>query len=188
MIYGYARVSSKDQNSDTQFRKLKEYNCDRIIEEKHTGSTMKRPRLDKLLTELKSGDKIIITRVDRLGRNTKALLNLLEELNRREVILYIVELGMEATHRNGKLFLTILSALAENEREMLEEKRTAGVLIAKEKGVKFGRKGKAKGQVDQAIKLWKEGETTIRLIDEATGVSKSILYREIAKRGLQRTI
>lgn len=188
MIYGYARVSTKEQNLDTQLEQLKGYKCDVIIEEKFTGTTLKRPKLEELLQELKAGDKLIITRVDRLGRNTQQLLQLVEELQKKDITLFIIELGIEATHRNGKLFLTILSALAENERELLAEKRTAGIKNAKEKGVKLGRKGKARGQVEQAIKLWLDAELTIKQIEEATGVSKSILYREIQKRDLKRRV
>lgn len=183
-VYGYARVSTKEQNLDTQIEQLKARKCDTIIEEKATGKTFKRPELEKLLSEAEEGDTIIVTRVDRLGRNTKQLLELVEDLIQRNITLYIVELGMEATHRNGKLFLTILSALAENERELLEEKRQAGIANAKNKGVKLGRRGKEKGQVAMAVKLWQERETnkmSIREIEEATGVSKSILYREIEK-------
>ncbi len=186
MIYGYARVSTKEQNLDTQIEQLKSYGCEAIIEEKHTGSTFKRPALEQLLQELKAGDRLIVSRVDRLGRNTLQLLELVKELNERNVTLFIIELGMEATHRNGKTFLTILSAIAENERELLAEKRTAGLKNAKEKGVKLGRKGKERGQVDQAIELWLENKKTIKQIEQATGVSKSILYREIQKRELNR--
>src|SRR3954469_22866902 len=123
MIYGYARVSTQEQNLDTQIEKLTAHKCDVIIEEKFTGSTLKRPELEKLLNDLKPGDRLIITRVDRLGRNTRELLDLVADLQERNISLYIIELGIEATHRNGKLFLTILSALAENERELLAEKR-----------------------------------------------------------------
>ncbi|WP_259638635.1 recombinase family protein [Bacillus cereus] len=185
-IYGYARVSTKEQNLDTQLKQLKSYKCDVIVEEKFTGATFKRPKLDSLLREMQSGDRLIITRVDRLGRNTKELLALVEDLQARNITLFIIELGIEATHRNGKLFLTILSALAENERELLAEKRQAGLKLAKEKGVQLGRKGKPKGQVQQAIELWKTKEYTIKEIETRTGVSKSILYREITKQGLTR--
>jgi DNA invertase Pin-like site-specific DNA recombinase len=165
-VYGYARVSTKEQNLDTQIEQLKARKCDTIIEEKATGKTFKRPELEKLLSEAEEGDTIIVTRVDRLGRNTKQLLELVEDLIQRNITLYIVELGMEATHRNGKLFLTILSALAENERELLEEKRQAGIANAKNKGVKLGRRGKEKGQVAMAVKLWQERETNKMSIRE----------------------
>jgi DNA invertase Pin-like site-specific DNA recombinase len=188
MIYGYCRVSTKEQNLDTQIEVLKGYGCETIIEEKFTGATLKRPELDKLLKEMKSGDKLIITRVDRLGRNTRELLELVEELQERDITLFIIELGIEATHRNGKLFLTILSALAENERELLAEKRDAGLKLAKERGVKLGRKGKAKGQVEQALELWEANQHTIKEIEARTGVAKSILYREIKKRDLKRSV
>lgn len=188
MIYGYARVSTKEQNLDTQIKQLESFKCDEIIQEKFTGATMKRPQLEKLLQELKAGDKLIITRVDRLGRNTRELLQLVEELRERDITLYIIELGIEATHRNGKLFLTILSALAENERELLAEKREAGLRNAREKGVKLGRKGKSKEQVEHAIDLWLEGTYTIKQIESKTNVSKSILYREIQKRDLKREL
>lgn len=185
-IYGYARVSTKDQNLETQIQQLQARKCDEIIEEKMTGATLKRPELEKLLNKAKEGDTIIVTRVDRLGRNTQQLLKLVEDLQQRNVTLYIIELGIEATHRNGKLFLTILSALAENERELLAEKRTAGLENAKAKGVKLGRKGIAKAKLEHALKLWQQGEMTIKQIEASTGVGKSILYREIQKRELKR--
>ncbi len=187
-VYGYCRVSTKEQNLDTQIEQLKGYKCDVIIEEKHTGATLKRPELDRLLMKMDAGDKLIITRVDRLGRNTRELLELVEELQKREITLFIIELGIEATHRNGKMFLTILSALAENERELLAEKRQAGIKLAKEKGVKLGRKGKSKGQVEHALELWLSNEYTVKEIEKRTGVGKSILYREIQKRELKREV
>ncbi|WP_078552186.1 recombinase family protein [Bacillus alkalicellulosilyticus] len=185
-IYGYARVSTKDQNLETQLQQLQARKCDVIIEEKMTGATFKRPKLEQLLKDVNEGDTIIVTRVDRLGRNTQQLLQLVEDLQQHNISLYIIELGIEATHRNGKLFLTILSALAENERELLAEKRTAGLENAKAKGVKLGRKGIAKGKLEHALTLWKQGDMTIKKIEESTGVGKSILYREIQKRGLKR--
>jgi DNA invertase Pin-like site-specific DNA recombinase len=185
-IFGYARVSTKEQHLDTQIQQLEAKKCDNIIQEKMTGATFKRPQLERLLSEVKEGDTIIVTRVDRLGRNTQQLLQLVEDLQQRNVSLYIIELGIEATHRNGKLFLTILSALAENERELLAEKRTTGLENAKAKGVKLGRKGIAKGKLEHALKLWQQGEMTIKQIEESTGVGKSILYREIQKREIKR--
>jgi DNA invertase Pin-like site-specific DNA recombinase len=151
-----------------------------------TGATFKRPKLEQLLRDINESDTIIVTRVDRLGRNTQQLLQLVEELQERNITLFIIELGIEATHRNGKLFLTILSALAENERELLAEKRTAGIANAKAKGVKLGRKGISKGKLEHALNLWKQNDMIIKQIEESTGVGKSILYREIQKRGLKR--
>lgn len=185
-IYGYARVSTSEQNLDTQIKQLEARKCDTIIEEKMTGSTLKRPKLEQLLKDVKEDDTIIVTRVDRLGRNTQQLLALLSKLQERKVSLFIIELGIEATHRNGRLFLTILSALAENERELLAEKRKTGLANAKAKGVKLGRKGIAKGKLEHALKLWLQSELTIKEIEESTGVGKSILYREIKKRELKR--
>lgn len=187
-VYGYARVSTKEQNLDTQIEQLKARKCDVITEEKMTGITLKRPELENLLDKATAGDTIIVTRVDRLGRNTQQLLALIGELQERNITLYIIELGMEATHRNGKLFITILSALAENERELLAEKRNTGLENAKQKGVKLGRKGKSKAQVDHAVELWMTGKKTIKEIEKSTGVGKSILYREIGKRGVKRTV
>jgi DNA invertase Pin-like site-specific DNA recombinase len=187
-IYGYARVSTKDQNLETQIQQLQARKCDVIIEEKMTGATFKRPKLEQLLKDVNEGDTIIVTRVDRLGRNTQQLLQLVEDLQQRNISLYIIELGIEATHRNGKLFLTILSALAENERELLAEKRNAGLENARRKGVKLGRKGIAKSKLDHALNLWQHNEMTVKQIEASTGVGKSILYREIQKRGLKRDV
>ncbi|KEK25173.1 recombinase family protein [Bacillus gaemokensis] len=186
--FGYARVSTREQNLDTQIEQLKTRKCDVIIEEKMTGATFKRPELERLLETAQDGDTIVVTRVDRLGRNTQQLLELVNELQKRNITLFVIELGMEVTHRNGKMFLTILSALAENERELLAEKRNAGLENAKRKGIKLGRKGKAKGQVELAIEIWKQGDKTIKEIEESTGVGKSILYREIKKRDLKREV
>ncbi len=186
MIYGYARVSTKEQNLDTQIEQLKDFKCDLIIKEKHTGSTFQRSELDGLLRKLQKGDKLVITRVDRLGRNTKQLLDMVEDLQGKEISLFIIELGMEVTNRNGKLFLTILSALAENELELLREKQANGIAMARSRGVKLGRKGKPKGQVEHALDLWLAGSYTVKEIESMTDVPKSVLYREKTKRGLER--
>jgi DNA invertase Pin-like site-specific DNA recombinase len=140
MIYGYARVWAKDQNLATQLDQLKRYGVDKIISEKITGVAKQKPKLESLLETLTEGDTLVVTRMDRLGRSTMQLLELVEELNERNIHLVILSPNIDTRDEIwGKLFLTIMSAVAEMERNLIKEKQRNGIALAKEKGKYRGR-------------------------------------------------
>ncbi|MEB4816091.1 recombinase family protein [Bacillus toyonensis] len=185
MIRGYARVSSNDQNLDTQIEALENFGVDVIYQEKVSGVSEKRPELENLLHNLQEGDTVVVARMDRLARSLKHMLELVEDLERRSVHLVSLDYNFDTRTATGKMLFHIIGAVAEWERELLKEKQKAGLDIAKKKGVQLGRPrkyGRKHEGMDYAIKLYEEGDHTIRKICNITQVSRSALYREINKR------
>ena len=140
MIFGYARVSSFDQNLDSQIEQLRNAKVDQIVHEKISGVLEQKGKLDQLLNQLIKGDTLVVTRMDRLGRNTKQLLELTEELEKRGIHLVILNLGIDTRTPSGKFILTVMSAFSELDRTMIKEKQQAGIAVAKRKGIYKGRK------------------------------------------------
>lgn len=182
MIFGYARVSSLDQNLDTQIEKLREANVDKIVSEKVSGVSLEREKLDDLLNMLVKGDTLIVARMDRLGRNTKQLLELVEHLEKKGVFLNILDLGIDTSKPTGKFILTVMSAFAELDRTMIKEKQTAGIELAKRKGVYKGRRKKYNKQhkgIQHALHLRKTTNMSVNEICEITGISRATFYRRM---------
>ncbi|HDX9577676.1 TPA: recombinase family protein [Bacillus pseudomycoides] len=189
MIRGYARVSSSDQNLDTQIEALQQYGVDIIYQEKVSGVSQKRPKLEELLSDLQEGDTVVVARMDRLARSLKHMLELVEDLERRSVHLVSLDYNFDTRTATGKMLFHIIGAVAEWERELLKEKQKAGLDIAKKKGVQLGRPrkyGKKHEGMEHAIKLYKDEKHTINQICNITQVSRSALYREINKRDLKK--
>ena len=180
MIYGYARVSSLNQKLDTQIKELEDFGVDIIISEKVSGVSSKKNKLDELFKTLKSEDTLVVTRMDRLGRSTVQLLQLVDELEEKNVRFIILNLGIDTISATGKLFLTIISAFSELERTMIKEKQRAGIQLAKEKGVYKGRPKEYslnRPKIKHAIELRKNTSKTVKEISEVTNVSEATLYR-----------
>src|SRR5690625_3281868 len=121
MIYGYARVSTQDQNLDSQIEKLTKYGVDELVKEKISGVSIQKPLLDELLSKIAPNDTLVVTRMDRLGRNTVQLLQLVEQLRERDIHFVILNLGIDTRTPTGKFFLTVMAAFSELDREMIKE-------------------------------------------------------------------
>ncbi|MFC5711956.1 recombinase family protein [Thalassorhabdus alkalitolerans] len=180
--FGYARVSSQDQNLHTQLEQLHDFGVDEIVSEKITGVSKKKEKLDTLIDRLQEEDILVVTRMDRLGRSTVQLLNLVEYLQEKNVHLVIMDMGIDTITPTGKFFLTVMSGFSELERSILKEKQRKGIELAKKEGKYRGRVKKYhdshKG-MNYAIKLYKEGNHTVSEICEITNVSRSSLYRNL---------
>jgi len=186
MKYGYARVSTVEQNVNQQAQLLiNNYGIDpeHIVQETWTGSTTNRPALQKLVGKtLRSGDTLYVFHISRLGRKTSEVLQLVEELQAREVGLIVYELdSTDLTSPTGKLLLTMLAALAEMELETLRERQRIGIERAKKEGKYAGRKPIEPGVIDTAIQLRANG-LGIESIAKQLNVGRSTLYREMGKR------
>jgi DNA invertase Pin-like site-specific DNA recombinase len=183
VIYGYARVSSTDQNLATQLEQLERYGVDEIFSEKVIGVAKKREKLDQLLEKLQSGDTLVITRMDRLGRSSKQLLDLVEEFKERNVHLVILSPNIDTRDEIwGKFFLTVMSAFSELERMIIKEKVRNGIAIAKRNGKYKGRLRKYTKNhagLNHAIELYKTGNYTVNQICEITKISRATFYRRM---------
>ena len=180
MIYGYARVSAKDQNLATQIDELQRFGVDKLVSEKITGVAKKKNKLEELLLSLQPFDTLVVTRMDRLGRNTVQLLQLVEELQEREIYFVIMDIGIDTRTPTGKFFLTIMAGFSELDRTMTKEKQRNGIALAKQRGAYKGRKKKytaSHAGMNHAIELRTNTDKTVKEICEITGVSEASFYR-----------
>jgi DNA invertase Pin-like site-specific DNA recombinase len=178
-VYGYARVSTKDQNLDAQLAALKAAGCSRIFQEKVSGKTRDdRPALEKALNTLKPGDVLIVSRLDRLARSTRDLLNIVKQVTDAEATFRsIKETWADTTTARGRLIMTVLGGLAEFERELIVERTSEGRERALAEGVMFGRKPKlTHHQRQEAIARRNAGETIVS-IAKSYNVHHSMISR-----------
>jgi DNA invertase Pin-like site-specific DNA recombinase len=139
-VYGYARVSSKDQSLASQDAELRQAGCAQIFAEKVSGARTERKELARALKRLAVGDVLIVTRLDRLARSTRDLLNIIDAVAKAGATFKSIhDAWADTTTPHGKLMLTILGGLAEFERSLILARTADGVKRAKERGVKFGR-------------------------------------------------
>lgn len=191
MIYGYARVSTGSQNLSTQLKQLKEFGIEKLFKDKATGTNTKRDGLQDLLSTVKEGDTIVCTRIDRLARSTRDLLDMVNSLEEQGVALVILNVQgttLDTRSPMGKLMITMLAGIAEFEYNVNREKQLAGIQIAKEKGVYKGRPTKYSAnnpKVQHAIQLYLAGETAEQAC-HITGISKRTLYRRLKEQGITR--
>lgn len=186
-IYGYARVSSKgqiDNNSlEAQEQEIKQrYDEAKVFKEQFTGATTDRPVLKEVIELLVSGDTLVVTKLDRLARNTVEGINIVKELFSKGVAVHVLNVGLLEDTAMGQFFLTTLLAVAELERVQIIERTQTGKAIAKTKeGYKEGRPQKyTKVQLDHAMELRKTH--SIKQVSEITGISEATIKREQAKR------
>jgi DNA invertase Pin-like site-specific DNA recombinase len=177
-IVGYARVSTEGQNLTGQLEALKAAGAETIFREKISGARADRPQLAKLMSSLQAGDVVVVTKLDRLGRSTRELLDLIERIGK--VGAAFRSLGdplFDTTSSQGRLVSTLLAAIAEFERELIKERTGDGRKRAMAKGVKFGRKPKLSDyQRREALKRRAAGETLAE-IAKSYAVDLSMISR-----------
>ncbi|QHA36863.1 helix-turn-helix domain-containing protein [Rossellomorea marisflavi] len=182
MKIGYARVSTQDQSLDLQVDALQKAGCERIYTEKMSGRKDDRPELQKCLDALRSGDVLVVYKLDRLGRSTFKLLELTAGFERDGVDFVSIVDGIDTTTPVGRFFFRTMASIAELERDIIVERTQAGLQAARARGRVGGRPAKAKKDVERALKLYDSNQYSVPEIVEMTEVSKATLYRAINKR------
>ena len=159
-IVGYCRVSTEGQTLDAQVAELKAAGATRLFAEKQSGTRSDRPQLRKALAALGEGDVLMVTRLDRLARSTRDLLNVLHEVAQSSAAFKSLhDHWADTTTPHGRLMLTILGGLAEFERSLIKARTDVGIKRAREAGIRFGRPPKlTRHQQEQALKLLDQGE------------------------------
>jgi DNA invertase Pin-like site-specific DNA recombinase len=177
-IYGYARVSTGGQSLSAQLAELQAAGCERIFKEKISGVRSDRRQLARLIGVLAKGDVLVVTRLDRLARSTRDLLNLLEAVSERSArFKSLRDTWADTTTAHGRLMLTILGGLAEFERELIRTRTGEGRERAKERGVVMGRRPKLTShQRREAIARREAGEILVD-IARSYNVSHSTISR-----------
>lgn len=177
--FGYARVSTADQNEARQMEALLERGIERgdITVEKRSGKNMERPGLLALLDKVRAGDTVTVLSIDRLGRSTKDVLNTVETLEGKGVKLVSINDGLDSATPMGKCVLTILASFAELERANILERQAEGIAIAKREGRFQGRKRKELTNLGQIYGEWRQGDLSCARAAILLGVSRSTFYR-----------
>lgn len=182
---GYARVSTRDQNLNSQIDLLNEYGCDRIFSEKVSGRKYKRTELDKCLDYLREGDTLVITKLDRLGRTTKQLIELSQYLDEKSIDLEIIDMNINTKNAMGKMFFTMMSAFAELEANLLSERTKKGLDAARARGRVGGRPQITQEKVAMIVSLYQSKQHSINEIMKLTGVSKGTIYNVINRHKMR---
>lgn len=190
MLIGYARVSTQDQNLDRQLDILKVAGCEKVYQEKITGTTKERPELQILLENIRSGDTIVISDLTRLSRSTKDLFELVDAAHKKGAdIKSLKESWLDTTTPTGKLMFTIMAGISQFERDLISQRTKEGLDSARARGRKGGRPSKENKKIQLALKMYNGNEIyTIPQIVEATGISKTTLYRYINSEKLHKDL
>lgn len=176
MFFGYARVSTVDQNLALQRDALTAAGCERIFSDTMTGTSTERPGLTKALAALSAGDTLIVWKLDRLGRSLAHLVQLVADLGGRGIGFRSLSDPIDTESAGGRLVLHIMGALAEFERSLIVERTQAGLQAAKKRGRKLGRPTKlTAAQAGHARALLASGEDG-RTVARSFGVARSTLY------------
>jgi DNA invertase Pin-like site-specific DNA recombinase len=177
MKYGYARVSTLHQELGSQLQALEKEGCIKIYSDKFTGTKTDRPHFNKVLRELKQGDTLVVTKLDRFARTTADGINTIKGLFEKGIKVHVLNMGLVEDTPTGRLILSVMLAFAEFERDMIVERTQEGKAIAKQRDdFREGRPKKfKKAQIEHALKLLETH--SYKQVEEATGISKSTLIR-----------
>ena len=181
MLIGYARVSTDDQDLRLQRSALKEAGCRRTFEEKVSGARRDRPELARLLDQIREEDVVVVTRLDRLARSTKDLLDIAEKLNDAGAGLRsLAEPWADTTSPAGRMVLTVFAGIAEFERALIHQRTSSGRFAAQARGVRFGRPPKLTSeQIALGERLISEG-TSVREAAKLLKCHHATLYRMLS--------
>lgn len=181
MKIGYARVSTEEQNLDLQRHALKAAGCEAVYEDSGvSGAAMERPGLAKALARIKSGDVLVVWKLDRLSRSLRHLIEIIDDLGKAGAGFQCIDDDINTTTPGGRLVFAMMGALAEFEREMIRSRTRAGMQAAKRRGVHVGRPAKLQQhQVEHARELIGRGDKTRGEIAALLGVAPKTLWRAL---------
>jgi DNA invertase Pin-like site-specific DNA recombinase len=179
-LLGYARVSTADQDAALQLDALAAADCTRIFEETASGAINERPELVRMLDHLRTGDTLIVWRLDRLGRNLRHLIDVVGELEERGIAFRSLTEGIDTSTTGGKLIFHVFGAMAEFERQLIRERTRAGLAAARARGRRGGRPRKlTPEQIQVARSMYASKEHTLATIAQTVGVSRATIYRAL---------
>jgi len=183
--YGYARVSTHDQHTTIQVEALKAAGCHRVWEEKVSGTSMAfRTELESVLSYLREGDTLVVTRIDRLARSLKDLQDIIHDLKARRVHLQATEQPIDTSTAAGKAFLDMLGVFAEFETRLRRERQLDGIALAKAAGKYKGKAPLKQELKDQVISLFKAGTKQVDIINEV-GIGRTSVHSILKAVGLK---
>lgn len=179
MKIGYVRVSTKEQNTARQEELMKSIEVDKMYIDKMSGKDTDRPALQEMMNFVREGDSVIVESISRFARNTKDLLELIEELNSKRVRFISQKEKIDTDTLVGKFMLTIFGAVAELEREYIRQRQREGIEIAKQEGKYKGRRPKKLDDFEEVYQQWKSGKITAVEASKQLEISRSTFYRKV---------
>jgi DNA invertase Pin-like site-specific DNA recombinase len=185
MLVGYGRVSTTDQNPAMQEDALRAAGCEKLFIEKVSSGKKDRPQLTAALDYVRSGDTLVVWRLDRLARSIRQLIQTVEDMEARGVGLKSLTEAIDTSTPGGRLVFHIFGSIAEFERAIIRERTKAGVVAAKARGRVGGRPAKLEGERAQHAKMMLNAGTSVSAVARSMGVSRSTVLR--ATRMLEGT-
>lgn len=175
--YGYARVSTRQQELNRQLDLLKQYNCDEILTEKLSGTKTDRPELNRLKDKLRLGDMVIVESFSRLGRSTKDLIELVAYFEEREIKLLSIKENFDTSTPQGKLMMTVFQAFSQFEHDLIVQRTKESLISARARGRQGGRPKVNERELKKALNLYRSEQYSVSEIVEMTGISRATIYR-----------
>lgn len=179
MKIGYVRASTTDQNTARQEVLMKELGVDQVYIDHVSGKNTERPELKRMMSFVREGDMVIVESISRFARNTRDLLDLVEQLTRKRVEFVSKKEAIDTTTPSGKFMLTIFGAVAELEREYILQRQREGIAIAKANGIYKGRKPIERPEFKQVVSLWQKGSITAVEAMKRLDMKPSTFYRKV---------
>ena len=179
MKIGYIRISTAEQNAERQEVLMQELGVNQVFIDRVSGKSMDRPELKRMMEFVREGDMVIVESISRFARNTRDLLELVEQLTAKHVDFVSKKEALDTTTPSGKFMLTIFGAVAELEREYILQRQKEGIAIAKKKGIYKGRKPIERPNFDQVIRQWKAGNITAVEAMRKLDLAPSTFYRKV---------
>ena len=179
MKIGYVRVSTEDQNTARQEALMEKLAVDELFLDRMSGKSCQRPELQRMMAFVRKGDTVIVESISRFARNTRDLLDLVEQLTEKGVEFVSKKEAIDTTTPTGKFMLTVFGAVAELEREYILQRQREGIVIAKEQGKYKGRKPIQTPEFKQVTAKWRSGSITATEAMHMLHMSKSTFYRRV---------
>ena len=179
MRVGYVRVSTVGQNTARQEVLMEELRAERVYIDRMSGKNTSRPALRQMLEFVREGDVVVVESISRFARNTRDLLELVEQLSAKGVEFVSKKEAIDTMTPSGKFMLTIFGAVAELEREYILQRQREGIAIAKEQGSYRGRTRLERPDFDRFVQAWRDGKLTEKEVLEKLNMSKSTFYRRL---------
>lgn len=184
MQVGYIRISTIGQNTARQEVLMQELGVEKVFIDRMSGKNTDRPQLKEMMAFVRQGDTVIVESISRFARNTRDLLDLVEQLTKKGVEFVSRKENIDTTTPTGKFMLTIFGAVAELEREYILQRQAEGIAIAKEKGVYKGRQRIVRPEFENVVKLWRDGKLTAADAIRRLDMTPSTFYRRVKEMKL----
>ena len=178
---GYIRVSTAEQNSARQEVLMNEHGVDQVFIDRMSGKSTDRPELRRMMTFVREGDTVIVESISRFARNTRDLLELVEQLTAKQVEFVSKKEAIDTSTPTGKFMLTVFGAVAELEREYILQRQKEGIAIAKENHVYKGRKPVERADMPAVVHLWRTGKITAVEAMKRLDMKPSTFYRRVKR-------